>query len=107
MQGVLQDGLIFPTSCSLVLSFQPMQVLEAVCEATGTELHALLLEWCYKVLAYMLLHNEGDELGRVLSFYEQHMGVGLRPLLEAVAPALLEEVVWLMGESAADGGTKR
>ena len=84
-----------------------MQVLERVCQETGTDMHMLLLEWCYKVLAHVMLNLDASELKRVLSFYEANIGVRLKHLVQAVAPQLLEEVVWLMGESDGDAGTRR
>lgn len=86
---------------------QPLEVLGKVCEVSGTDKQMLLLEWCYKVLAYVLLNNDAEELRRVLAFYETQIGVRLRYLIEAVAPPLLEEVVWLMGEATGDSGGRR
>ncbi|XP_057837480.1 serine/threonine-protein kinase ATR isoform X2 [Cryptomeria japonica] len=68
----------------------------------NTDLPYLLLEWCHKVLSFVLLHSDAKELVAVMQFYEVQTGSNAGEIFAAVVPVLLEELVHFLGDSGSD-----
>ncbi|KAF3783051.1 hypothetical protein EJ110_NYTH32794 [Nymphaea thermarum] len=76
-----------------------VNILHELANQLNTELPLLLLEWCHKVLAYVLLQADGKELVSALKFYEMQSGSGTGEIFAAVLPALLDELVRFLGDA--------
>ncbi|KAH9318621.1 hypothetical protein KI387_020390 [Taxus chinensis] len=68
----------------------------------NTDLPYLLLEWCHKVLSFVLLHSDAKELVTVMQFYEAQTGSNAGEIFAAVLPVLLEELVHFLGDSGSE-----
>ncbi|XP_024518074.1 serine/threonine-protein kinase ATR [Selaginella moellendorffii] len=83
------------------------QTLNALAHLLQTSLPLVLLEWCHKVLSVLLLRADGRELMAALHFYEAQTGSDAREIFAAVLPALLDELVWFLGDTSNDEAVKR
>ncbi|CAN6463926.1 unnamed protein product [Victoria cruziana] len=84
-----------------------VNILHELANQLNTELPLLLLEWCHKVLAYVLLQADGKELVSALQFYEMQSGSGTEEIFAAVLPALLDELVQFLGDADSAESSRR
>ncbi|KAF3783049.1 Serine/threonine-protein kinase [Nymphaea thermarum] len=84
-----------------------VNILHELANQLNTELPLLLLEWCHKVLAYVLLQADGKELVSALQFYEMQSGSGTGEIFAAVLPALLDELVRFLGDTDSVESSRR
>ncbi|ONK66743.1 uncharacterized protein A4U43_C06F11490 [Asparagus officinalis] len=67
----------------------------------------LIVNWLPKVLAFALLHANGQELSSVLQFYHVQTGSDTKEIFAAALPALLDELLCFPGEEDRDETEKR
>ncbi|KAL4186626.1 hypothetical protein AMTRI_Chr09g34870 [Amborella trichopoda] len=86
---------------------QSVITLHELAKHLDTDLPLLLLEWCHKVLAFVLLQADGKELLSALQFYEMQTGSDTSEIFAAVLPALLDELVRFLGDSDTNETSRR
>eukprot|EP01018_Ginkgo_biloba_P009013 Gb_37326 [translate_table: standard] len=86
---------------------QALATLQELAKQLNVDLPFLLLEWCHKVLSFVLLRSDAKELVTVMQFYEAQTGSDTGEIFAAVLPALLEEFVRFLGDSSSDDTNRK
>ncbi|KAJ0966927.1 hypothetical protein J5N97_023844 [Dioscorea zingiberensis] len=81
---------------------QAVMILHELANYLNTDLVPLVVNWLPKVLAFALLHADGQELSSVLHFYQIETGSDNREIFSAALPALLDELLCFTGEGDVD-----
>lgn len=86
---------------------QAIIILTELANHLSTEVVPLIVNWLPKVLAFALLHEDGQELSSALQFYQAETGSDNKEIFEAALPALLDELLCFPVEADLDKTDRR
>ncbi|XP_020579052.1 serine/threonine-protein kinase ATR [Phalaenopsis equestris] len=70
-----------------------MIILHELASHLDTDVVPLIVNWLPKVLAFALLHEDGEQLTSVLEFYHFQTGSDKKEIFSAALPALIDELL--------------
>lgn len=86
---------------------QALITLNELANHLDTDVVPLIVNWLPKVLAFALLHADGQELSSVLQFYHVQTGSDSKEIFAAALPALLDELLCFPVEGNMDETDRR
>ncbi|CAA6663251.1 unnamed protein product [Spirodela intermedia] len=86
---------------------QAILIMHELAKYLNTDLVPLIVNCLPKVLAFALLHADGDDLSSALQFYRVQTGSDSKEIFSAALPALLDELVCSIEDEDLDGPHRR